>query len=97
MLAHTEYDFQYAAFKPHVQKATILDNLNNNKEWDKIINKVKVTQMEEKEVAGIKKLKLCKAEITDNMASTALNIWEQQIERFQLGSTYTTTPVKVCV
>lgn len=39
-----------------------------------------MTEKKETAVVVVKKLTLCEAEITDDMASIALDIWEQHIE-----------------
>ena len=62
--------------------------LNNGKEWDQIAVKVKVTHMKQPVTVGTKKFNLCEAVLSDNTASIPFDIWEDQIEKFSLGSVY---------
>lgn len=93
-----EYSFQYADVPEEKQIATnIIDILNEGKEWDRVSLKAKVIQKEEAIQVGSKKLKLAVATVADLTASIPLDIWEEHIQRIEIGQVYLMEPLQVRV
>ena len=93
-----EYSFQYADVPEEKQIATnIIDILNEGKEWDRVSLKAKVIQKKEAIQVGSKKLKLAVATVSDSTASIPLDIWEEHIQRIEIGQVYLMEPMQVRV
>ena len=89
-----EYSFQYADMPEIKQIATnIIDILNEGK--DSL--KAKVIQNEEAIQVESKKLKLAVATVADSTASIPLDIWEEHIQRIEIGQVYLMEPLQVRV
>ncbi|XP_020613627.1 uncharacterized protein LOC110051885 [Orbicella faveolata] len=95
----SKYDFQYADFAQHedTTPVPIFDVLNKHNQWDTVTIKGKIAQIKDTTIVGSKKLRLCQALIADNTATMPLDIWENNIATFKLGSIYIVAPVQVRV
>ena len=93
-----EYSFQYAGVPEEKQIArNIIDILNKGKEWDRVSLKAKVIQKEAAIQVRSKKLKLAVATVADSTALIPLDIWEEHIQRIEIGQVYLMEPMQVRV
>ena len=93
-----EYSFQYADVPEEKQIATnIIDILKEGKEWDRVSLKAKVIQKEAAIQVRLTKLKLAVATVADSTASIPLDIWEEHIQRIEIGQVYLMEPMQVRV
>lgn len=96
----TEYSFQNATIpeKEH-SSLTILEVLNELKEWDTTAVTGKITKMTEPTTVGKrqKPLRLAEAVLTDSTGSIPVDVWEENISQLTIGQTYKLTKVQVKV
>lgn len=87
-----EYSFQYPEITPPAAKEdaiSILEILNNKKEWDSVVVTAKITQLNKTIAAGKNKLALSEAVGTHKSALMAFDILEVCITQVSLRELFT--------
>lgn len=91
-----EYEFQYTEVKCKPPAlTTIIEVLNDTKEWANVTIKGKITRSSETRVVGKNKLKLAEAVIADETAYIPIDIWEEHIPLIAQDKVYTLKSVQL--
>lgn len=93
-----EYKFQYAALaQQQLTPSTVLDILNDHKEWDDVAVRGKLISIKQARTVGSpkKRLRLAEATLADATGSIPLDIWESNIDELREGYVYEFQPVQV--
>lgn len=94
----TEYSFQYKNLPATMpDPVTLLDILNEKKEWELVTVRAKVLSTKEPTTVGAKNFRLCEGMIGDNTSTMPIDIWEQHIEKIKPGKTYSFKAIQLKV